>query len=361
MAFQIAEGLGAVHAKRLVHRDLKPGNIMRDPDGVIHLMDFGIARRVASEGTSVTASGQIIGTPEYMSPEQARGEKVDLRSDIYALGVVVFEMFTGRVPFQGDTPVATILKHLQEPPPLDGPEAAKIPQPLVGVLRTALAKEREERYAGTEEFLGALREAGASSSSGARAAVAERVTQTIRGGRMARGVPTPPSMPVRRSWKAEVAEPRTPARVAPPRVMPSISRVPAGARRALRPAERQLAWLVGVPTAGLLLVGGLLVGYYTLRPSRLPTPEPGATAPPEPPPTSSQADPLEPSPGLSLPDGATTVPATEPIVEPTQRPEDAKGLLRIIVAPWANVSVDGKEVGTTPFNRRSSSCPPVPM
>jgi protein kinase-like protein len=158
IAVQIAEGLKAIHDVGIVHRDLKTANIMRDTRGVIRLMDFGIAKQLAAEGTA-TATGQLLGTPEYMSPEQIRGQKVDFRTDVYAFAIVVYEIFTGTVPFRGETPVATIFKHLQEAPRLTvvGPEA--LPPSLLPVLRRALAKEPVERFPSAAEMLGALRRA----------------------------------------------------------------------------------------------------------------------------------------------------------------------------------------------------------
>src|SRR6185295_15726235 len=103
--------------------------------------------------------GQVLGTPEYMSPEHARGAKVDFRSDIYALGCVVFEIFTGQAPFRGANAFATISKHFYEAPPLDGPMASLIPEPLVPVLRIALAKDPERRYRNIPEAREALRQA----------------------------------------------------------------------------------------------------------------------------------------------------------------------------------------------------------
>jgi serine/threonine-protein kinase len=115
-------------------------------------MDFGIAKRVDAQ-TSATATGLIIGTPEYMSPEQARGDKLDYRSDVYSLGIVMFEMFTGQVPFQADTPLATVLKHLHEAPPLDGPAAARIPPDAKRVLAKTLAKNPSDRYESAEDLV----------------------------------------------------------------------------------------------------------------------------------------------------------------------------------------------------------------
>jgi eukaryotic-like serine/threonine-protein kinase len=160
---QVAEGLQAIHAAGVIHRDLKTANIMRDAKNQVRVMDFGIAKQFGSdieESTlGDTAMGMIVGTAEYMSPEQARGEKIDLRTDIYALGIVIFEIFTGDVPFRGETPVATIFKHLQEPPPLWGPRAVALPESLRPVLEKALAKDPASRYASAAEMLEALRAA----------------------------------------------------------------------------------------------------------------------------------------------------------------------------------------------------------
>jgi hypothetical protein len=153
VALQVAEGLQAIHDEGIVHRDLKTPNIMRDGKGVVRLMDFGIAKQWTGAPTGdQTATGMVVGTPEYMSPEQVRGEKVDGRSDIYALGIVLYEVFTGHVPFHADTPVATLWLQLKEPPPLEAPNAAAIPGPVVPILMKALAKEPDSRYASAREM-----------------------------------------------------------------------------------------------------------------------------------------------------------------------------------------------------------------
>ncbi|HEX9186643.1 MAG TPA: serine/threonine-protein kinase, partial [Vicinamibacteria bacterium] len=163
VAEQAAEGLQAIHDVGIIHRDLKTSNIMRDPGGRVRLMDFGIAKAEGAErgsgAASLTMTGQTMGTPEYMSPEQCLGDRIDHRSDIYALGVAIYEVFTGSVPFRGDTPVATLFKHLQDPVPFEGPVAARIPLPAVAVLRRALAKNRAERYGSAGELAEALRKA----------------------------------------------------------------------------------------------------------------------------------------------------------------------------------------------------------
>jgi serine/threonine protein kinase len=169
VTIQIAKGLQAIHDAGIVHRDLKTPNLMRDSQGIVRLMDFGIAKDVAAAGGE-TVTGQIVGTPEYMSPEQARGQRVDQRSDIYALGVVVWELFTGDVPFRGDSPLATLYKQIQDPLPLQGPLGSALPGPLKPVLEKALAKEPQDRYQSVREFAEAVRSArtasGVTGSSG---------------------------------------------------------------------------------------------------------------------------------------------------------------------------------------------------
>jgi serine/threonine protein kinase len=162
IAAQSADGLQAIHDVGIIHRDLKTSNIMLDGRGHVRLMDFGIAKIAAersSAGGGLTSTGQIMGTPEYMSPEQCLGDKIDQRSDIYALGVVIYEVFTGAVPFRGDSPVATLFKHIQDPVPFEGPQAARIPLTAVAVLRKALAKDRAHRYEKAAELAEALRNA----------------------------------------------------------------------------------------------------------------------------------------------------------------------------------------------------------
>jgi len=162
VAVQTADGLQAIHDEGIIHRDLKSPNIMRDRRGVARLMDFGIAKQwQEGEGGGITMTGQVVGTPEYMSPEQVRGEKLDFRSDVYALGIVVFELFTGAVPFKAETPFATIMMQLEAAPPLEGERSRGIPEPVLGVLKRALAKEPKDRFGSVREMGEALRAARA--------------------------------------------------------------------------------------------------------------------------------------------------------------------------------------------------------
>jgi len=149
-SIQIADGLSAIHEAGVIHRDLKTPNIMRDDRGIVRLMDFGIAREMESVG--FTVAGQVMGTPEYMSPEQAKGEKLDFRTDIYSVGIVVYELFKGQVPFRGDNPLATVFKQIEEPPDLEG-----LPDGVRPVLAKALAKDRSQRFSTARGVAAGLR------------------------------------------------------------------------------------------------------------------------------------------------------------------------------------------------------------
>ena len=144
IAKQVCEGLVEAHRLGVVHRDLKPQNIMVDEDGNARIMDFGIARSLKTKG--ITAAGVMIGTPEYMSPEQVEGKEVDQRSDIYSLGVILYEMVTGRVPFEGDTPFTIGVKHKSEMPKDPKEFNTQLPEDLNLVILRCLEKDREKRY-----------------------------------------------------------------------------------------------------------------------------------------------------------------------------------------------------------------------
>jgi serine/threonine protein kinase/Flp pilus assembly protein TadD len=151
LARQVLEGLAEAHRLGVVHRDLKPQNIMIDREGNARIMDFGIARTVAVKG--ITGAGVIIGTPEYMSPEQAEVKDVDQRSDIYSLGVILFEMLTGRVPFEGETLLGIVMKHKSQPPQNPKELNPQIPDDLNRMILRCLEKSREKRYQSTENML----------------------------------------------------------------------------------------------------------------------------------------------------------------------------------------------------------------
>lgn len=140
------------HRAGVVHRDIKPGNIMITTSGQVKVMDFGIARAVSDSSTTVAQTTAILGTASYFSPEQAKGETVDARTDLYSTGVVLFEMLTGRPPFRGDTPVAVAYQHVSERPVKPSVINPKVSPALDAVVMHALAKNREERYQTAAEF-----------------------------------------------------------------------------------------------------------------------------------------------------------------------------------------------------------------
>ncbi|WP_082096841.1 Stk1 family PASTA domain-containing Ser/Thr kinase [Demequina gelatinilytica] len=145
------------HHAGLVHRDIKPANIMLTPTGAVKVMDFGIARALADSGQTMTQTQAVVGTAQYLSPEQARGENVDARSDLYSTGCVLFELLTGRPPFIGDSPVSVAYQHVREPAPRPSEFASDVPEELDRVVLRALTKNRDERYASAQEFLADLR------------------------------------------------------------------------------------------------------------------------------------------------------------------------------------------------------------
>jgi serine/threonine-protein kinase len=140
------------HHAGIVHRDIKPANVMLTPTGAVKVMDFGIARALADSAATMTQTQAVIGTAQYLSPEQARGETVDARSDLYSAGCLLFELLTGRPPFIGDSPVAVAYQHVREIAPAPSSIASDVPEVLDRICAKALAKERDSRYSSAAEF-----------------------------------------------------------------------------------------------------------------------------------------------------------------------------------------------------------------
>jgi len=154
----LANALDFAHRQNIWHRDVKPNNILFDQHHNPYLSDFGIAKVVGSAASSLTGSG-IIGTPDYMSPEQARGEQLDHRTDIYSLGVVTYQMLTGEVMFKATTPLGVLFKHINEPPPPLRQLRPELPGSVENVVLKSLAKNPDERYSSANEFIRALTQA----------------------------------------------------------------------------------------------------------------------------------------------------------------------------------------------------------
>jgi eukaryotic-like serine/threonine-protein kinase len=150
-AIEIGRGLIAAHARKLVHRDVKPQNVLIDPDGRAKVTDFGIARSLEQKG--MTATGRVLGTTDYVSPEQAMGEDVDERSDVYSLGVVLYEMLSGDVPFQAETQVGVAMKHVNEPMPDVQARRPEVSAAVAAVVDRATTKDPRDRYGTVAEMV----------------------------------------------------------------------------------------------------------------------------------------------------------------------------------------------------------------
>lgn len=164
IASEILKGLGAIHRAGIVHRDVKPQNVLLGDDGLVRITDFGVAHQ--SLATRVTSHGAALGTAAYMAPEQAKGAAVSPATDLYALGVVLYELITGRLPFERDNPMATLLAHVQElPPPMQAMALdADVPPAVEAVVARALEKEPDARFASAPEMLAALAQASGASA-----------------------------------------------------------------------------------------------------------------------------------------------------------------------------------------------------
>jgi eukaryotic-like serine/threonine-protein kinase len=199
---QVLAALRFAHRKGVVHRDIKPHNVMADADGRLKVTDFGIARAGVSQ---MTEAGSIIGTAQYLSPEQARGAPVDQRSDLYSVGIVLYEMLTGKTPFTGETPVEIAMKHLSDPPRPPSLERPDISPDLDMVVLRALAKSPEDRFQTAEEMDGELERVGR--GLGVTAETADAATMVLSGADAAPTSVIPPRMPPTTRPSYRYAEP----------------------------------------------------------------------------------------------------------------------------------------------------------
>jgi serine/threonine-protein kinase len=176
-AIEIARALGCAHSRHIVHRDVKPQNVLIDEEGSAKVTDFGIARTLDEEG--LTADGRVLGTTDYVSPEQALGQQVTGQSDLYSLGVVLYEMLTGEVPFKGENQVAVAMKHVREILPDVQSKRPEVSAALAAVVDTATAKRQEDRYADDVELIADLEDVLSIETARAGSATGE-VTSVLR-------------------------------------------------------------------------------------------------------------------------------------------------------------------------------------
>jgi serine/threonine-protein kinase len=286
---QIADALRWAHSKGVIHRDLKPANARLDMQGRVIVLDFGIAK-IGSAPTALTQMGFKVGTPYYMAPEHIRGQPIDNRADLYALGVMMYEMVIGKRPFGGETNEAIWHGHVATPPPVPHEVDPGVPQPLSHIILHLLQKDPDQRYQSADKLLEHLKTLGIAEAPPSlrprpthnmdelRAASSSAPTPTLRPG----GAWTPPSQPPTPRPSAAVHSSAVPSAGAPG-VTPSagLQEQPAGP-----PKRRLLALFAGLAATLAIALGVTL--YFALRPQ--PAPPPPA---PEPPPVSKLPDIVE--------------------------------------------------------------------
>ena len=255
---QLTDALQYAHENGVIHRDIKPSNAMLDKRGDIFLTDFGVAKIL--EGTSgLTATGTITGTPDYMSPEQAQGLKIDARSDVYSLGILLFEMLTGHVPFEAETPLAVLFKQIQEPPPPLSIVRPDLPYQLEPVLLKALTKNPNDRFASIADFHSAWKLAYAGFST----------TRDLPTGPTS--APTPPQ-PAPTQQAAVINAPTTAAAVTPagPTQAVTVQAVPETKPVApqVKPRRKGFWLIISTGLALLAVVAVVLAGFPTLLRAR---------------------------------------------------------------------------------------------
>lgn len=163
---QVGSALGYAHARGMIHRDVKPSNVLIDEQGNCLLTDFGLARMVEMSSAQLTSAGAIMGTPAYMSPEQGKGAAVDGRSDLYSLGIIFYEMITGQVPYHDDYPMGVVIKHIRDPLPSARELVPNLTDAIERVLIKSLAKDPNDRYQTADDFIQAVQSALAVNSTG---------------------------------------------------------------------------------------------------------------------------------------------------------------------------------------------------
>ena len=272
---QVGGALDYAHSRDVIHRDIKPSNVLVDERGNTFLTDFGIAKLVA-ETAQFTASGAVIGTPAYMSPEQGMGQPADYRCDIYSLGVVLYELVTGRVPYEAETPLAVLLKHVNDPLPLPRQIKPDLPEAVERVILKAMAKSPDDRFQSAQQMVDALASAVAARPvevAPPQAAVTAATVARDAGETPPVGVQQPPQVaeptpaPVAAETPPQVGLTAPPVEAAaPPRVAepsaPPLEEVPPEVAEPAAQVSKRRPWLLIAGVAVLLLIvlaGGVYV------------------------------------------------------------------------------------------------------
>jgi serine/threonine-protein kinase len=317
---QTLQGLGLAHSRGVVHRDIKPSNLMLTRSGVVKIMDFGIAKAVSNAKATRTGT---LGTPTYMSPEQIKGEGIDARSDLYSVGITLYQLLSGKVPFEGTTDFQVMNAHLNIAPPPLHELAADIPRPVIQCVERALSKEKIQRFQSAEEFDQAL-------------AAAKLPGPAPRGQPTILETPTPPVRPpVPRT--IEVAPPAA----HPPAARPEPLRPPVIAQR---PAKKSgIPRYVLVALAAVVIVGALLaIGFWPKSDDKNTTT--GSTGSQTPAQTGqANAAPADNTPFKPTGRQTETTPRNEPKPPASQRPVQQAWLLLNPDAACI-VSIDGAQV-----------------
>jgi len=266
---QATEALSCAESRRIVHRDLKPGNMLLDETGRVKLLDFGISRIVdLSDG--LTRAGEAVGTPYYMSPEQIRGEACDIRSDLYSLGVVFFELLTGRRPFENVSASAIQIAHLNAPPPSLLAYDPQLPAACDAIVQKLIAKLPGERFQNTADLLKVLTANGANPTpgtlrptidAGVQEAIARAQAMPLENAILSStGSVSSPVVP--RETRATAAETLPPTRSTPsPAAPPSTTPAPAESPAPVQPRKSKLGLMLAV-SAAVVLILALAVGYF---------------------------------------------------------------------------------------------------
>ena len=269
IVLSVGSALRYAHERHMVHRDVKPANVMITSEGHVILTDFGIAKIMSA--TNLTASGAMVGTPSYMSPEQGMGQAGDDRSDIYSLGVMLYQLAVGRLPYDADTPLAVVLKHINDPLPMPRALKPDLPERVEQVILKALAKNPDDRYSDVNDLMADLKQAmgwtGDTPTNMMKAGAAIKLTGATIAGKI--GAVTPP-VPGKSS-SATAAPPGASATVArtPGTV---VGQRPSGAETTPIPAAaRRPGWLIPAILVAILLLGG---GGILLATSSAPLPIP---------------------------------------------------------------------------------------